>query len=118
MRPRTSPSPTWAGRKALQLAVLGILGTVPLVARAQTTPRVESRVYRLPRYEEDWSFLRTSTGKVDWLDPIKFVPLNDGGETYLSLGGEVRETYERLHNPNFGFQPQDPDGYQIGRAHV
>ncbi len=115
MRPRTSPSPTWTGRKALQLAVLGIFGTVPLVARAQTTPRAESRVYRLPRYEEDWSFLRTSTGKADWLDPIKFVPLNDGGEAYLSLGGEVRETYERFHNPNFGFQPQDPDGYLLQR---
>jgi len=62
--------------------------------------------------------LRTPTGKADWLDPIKFVPLNDGGEVYVSFGGDVRETYERFHNPNFGLQPQDPDGYLLQRYFV
>ena len=72
MRPKTVTSRTWARRKVLQSIVLGIYGLAPLIAGAQSTPQAESRVYRLPRYEEDWSFLRASTGKTDWLDPIKF----------------------------------------------
>jgi hypothetical protein len=69
----------------------------------------------LPRYEEDWSFLRDSQRGHDWLDPIKFVPLGENTSAYASFGGEVRETYERFHNPNFGLQPQDPDGYLLQR---
>ena len=56
--PRTSTCLTWTRRRALRIVVLGIVGTAPLFAGAQSIPEVESRVYRLPRYQEDWSFLR------------------------------------------------------------
>jgi hypothetical protein len=49
------------------------------------------------------------------MDAIKFIPLSDDGDVFLSLGGEIRETYERFHNTNFGLSPDDPDGYLLQR---
>jgi len=115
MTSRTFTYLSWARRKVSGLIVLGVCGVVPLLAGAQSAPRTDSQAYRLPRYDEDWSFLRAYPEKTDWIDPIKFIPLDDRGEAYLSLGGEARETYERFHNPNFGLQPQDPGGYLLQR---
>jgi hypothetical protein len=71
--------------------------------------------YLLPRYEEDWSFLSDPAKRDDSWDPIKFIPLNEDRNVFLSLGGEIRETYERFHNTNFGLSPDDPDGYLLQR---
>src|SRR4029077_18991263 len=71
--------------------------------------------YALPLYEEDWSFLSDPAKRDDFWDPIKFIPLNKDRDIFLSLGGEIRETYERFHNTNFGLSPDDPDGYLLQR---
>ena len=62
-------------------------------------------LYPLPRDEEDWSFLSDSAKRDNFWDPIKFTPLNEDRNVFLSLGAEIRETYERFHNTNFGFSP-------------
>jgi hypothetical protein len=72
-------------------------------------------LYPLPRYEEDWSFLADSAKQNDFWDPIKFVPLTEARNVFLSFGGEIRETYERFHNTNFGLSPGDSDGYLLER---
>ena len=72
-------------------------------------------LYPLPRYEEDWSLLSDPAKRDDFWDPIKFIPLNEDRNVFLSLGGEIRETYERFHNTNFGLSPDDPDGYLLQR---
>ena len=72
-------------------------------------------LYPLPRYEEDWSFLSDPAKRNDFWEPIKFVPLTEDKNVFLSLGGEIRETYERFHNTNFGLSPDDPDGYLLQR---
>ena len=72
-------------------------------------------LYPLPRYEEDWSFLSHPAKRNDFWEPIKFVPLTEDKNVFLSLGGEIRETYERFHNTNFGLSPDDPDGYLLQR---
>jgi hypothetical protein len=72
-------------------------------------------LYLLPRYEEDWSLLSDPAKRDDFWDPIKFIPLNENRNVFLSLGGEIRETYERFHNTNFGLSPDDPDGYLLQR---
>jgi hypothetical protein len=71
--------------------------------------------YLLPRYEEDWSLLADPARRDDYWDRIKFIPLNEDRNVFLSLGGEIRETYERFHNTNFGLGPDDPDGYLLQR---
>ena len=72
-------------------------------------------LYPLPRYEEDWSFLSDPAKRDDFWDRIKFIPLNEDRNIFLSLGGEIRETYERFHNTNFGLSPDDQDGYLLQR---
>src|SRR6185369_967733 len=56
--------------------------------------------------------------RVDWLDPIKFIPFNTNGTSYLTLGGEIRERYEYFHNSSWGRGPQDDDGYLLQRYMV
>jgi hypothetical protein len=58
--------------------------------------------YKLLRYEEDYSYLKDPSLRTDWWDPIKYIPLSSCDDSYLSVGGEVRERYEFIHNPNAG----------------
>ena len=80
-----------------------------IAAPAQTSP------YRLTRYSEDWSFLKNDTTRHSPLDPLKYIPLDANGSSYLSLGGETRLTYEFYDNNAFGAGPQDNDGYILQR---
>lgn len=94
------------------MTVSGVLATIVMGAgTAQTAPQL----YPLPRYEEDWSFLRDPSRRVDFWDPVKFIPLRSDGDRFLSLGAEARLTYERFRNTNFGLSAQDPDGYLLQR---
>src|SRR5437588_4828876 len=82
-------------------------------ANGEDTKR--QRLYPLPRYEEDWSFVSDPVKRTDRWDPIKFVPFSADRCIFLSLGGEARETYERFHNTSFGLSPQDSGGYLLQR---
>ena len=64
------------------------------------------------RYDEDYSYLRDSAARSGaWWEPLKYLPLTDSGDIYLTLGIEARLRYEVLRNDNFGDGPQDHDGY-------
>lgn len=54
--------------------------------------------YELLRDEEDWSFLADRQQRTDLWDPLKYIPLGWPRDSYLSLGGEVRQQYERFEN--------------------
>src|SRR5579864_4892284 len=90
-------------------AVMFLVGVLP--ARAQSDqvaadPVIPDRSYQLLRENEDWSFLQDSTLRQDVWDPIKYVPLRGGPQDwYLTLGGEVRQVWERVGNDNWGAQP-------------
>jgi hypothetical protein len=71
-------------------------------------------VYRQLRYDEDYSYLHSVQGD-DLFDPIKYIPLNENGDVYLSFGGEARLRYEYFHNPQWGLAPQDDNGYWLQR---
>ena len=94
-----------------------------LTAQAPTKPlptlrqpsEIPTAPYQPLRYDEDWSFLRNPARRRDFFDPVKYIPLNTGGDSYLSLGGEARERYEYYRNVNFGKGPQDPNGYFLQR---
>ena len=89
---------------------------VAVHVRAQERPIASTRpLYPLPTYSEDWSYLSDPAKSNDLWDSLKFIPLSDSKASYLSFGGEVRETYERFHNTNFGLSPQDPNGYLLQR---
>ena len=42
----------------------------------------------------------------DWLDPVKYIPLGDRENWYLTLGGEMRQWYEHYKNENWGAPTQ------------
>src|SRR5688572_12487329 len=93
------------------LSTAGVLG-------AQTKPAaapLASPAYTPVRWNEDYSYLKTSTAPADVFDPIKYIPLNDAGDWYLSLGAQARYRYEWFENANFGGGPQDSDGFHLLR---
>jgi hypothetical protein len=74
-------------------------------ARAQTDDSpIPARSYQLLRENENWSFLRDVTLRQDLWDAVKYIPLGKGDDWYLSLGGEVRQVWERVGNDNWGAQ--------------
>lgn len=72
-------------------------------------------VYKPLRYDEDFSALRDTTKGQDYLDPLKFIPLDAAADAWLTLGGEARLRYEFYHNSLWGQGPQDNDGYILER---
>jgi alginate export protein len=62
------------------------------------------------RWSEDWSTLWDTARLEDtpypavgkFWRPIKFIPLNEAGDIYLSLGGEFRLAYERYKDKDMG----------------
>jgi hypothetical protein len=55
---------------------------------------------------------RTIRGDDPW-DRVKHIAL--GGSSYVSFGGELRGSYERYRNYNWGSGRQDPNGYYLNR---
>src|ERR1700704_355275 len=78
-----------------------VIAFVPCVAHAQAPTPVRP-AYTPERYDEDWSFLRDASKRTDLFDPIKWIPLRDGGAWFVSLGGELRERVQAVDNPAFG----------------
>lgn len=74
--------------------------------------------FELLRYDEDHSYLRDlarRTGNLLALEPLKYLPFDDAGDVYLSLGGEIRLRYEFYDDRRFGRSPEPPDGYLLQR---
>lgn len=71
--------------------------------------------YALLRDEEDWSFLRDPDQRRDPWDRIKFIPLSKDGDLFLTLGGEIRQQFERFSHEEWGEAPEDPSGYLLQR---
>ena len=70
------------------------------------------------RYDESYEYLRDPSRRSDYLDAIKFIPLNTNGDWHLTLGGEIRERYEHYQNNLWGRGPQDDNGYLLQRYMV
>ncbi|WP_210521398.1 alginate export family protein [Hymenobacter terricola] len=67
--------------------------------------------------QEDYRYLaHDSTVRPSVVDPIKFIPLTAARTSFLTLGGEIREQYERLNHANWGEGVQDPNGYLLQRV--
>jgi hypothetical protein len=95
------------------LVVLVLLSGARSQAAASSCP--SGPRFSETRYDDDFSYLRDPACRTDFWDPLKYIPLGDQEDWYLSLGGEIRERYERFHNPLWGQQPQSPGGYALQR---
>jgi hypothetical protein len=71
------------------------------------------------RYEEDWSVLRGGVEPEGVFDPIKYIPFDEDGQFWLSMGGQLRARLEIWNNFNFGGStPKADDSYVLGRVRL
>jgi hypothetical protein len=68
------------------------------------------------RYDEDYSYLKDPAARANLLDALKYIPLNEGGDWYLTFGGQLRDRYEYFNNYTFGSGAQSPRGYNLLRV--
>lgn len=87
--------------------LLGIILTC--CCQAQSPPP-----FKQLRYEEDYTLLQQDSSR-DWYKAIKYTPLSTNGQTYLSLGGDIRYQYQWFKNENWGETPKDNDGFILTR---
>lgn len=68
------------------------------------------------RYGEDWSYLRDPTNRTgaDW-ERTKFIPLDTAGDTFLTLGADIRLRYEGYRANLWGDPPKPNEGYGWSR---
>jgi len=71
--------------------------------------------YRILTYDEDYRYLRNPGRAQDLWDKLKYIPLDESGKNYLSLGAELRERYENLGNPVFDLRRISHDDYLLQR---
>jgi hypothetical protein len=76
-------------------AAVGLYCLVAAPLAAQSTSRDADNppprpTYQPYRYDEDWSPLRDPRLRTDAIDGLKYVPLRDRPNWYLSIGGETR----------------------------
>ena len=94
----------------LPAGVVTAQATNDAVQQAQTAPP-----YKPLRYDEDYTYLRGAASRSDDLAGIKFISLGANGARFLTLGGEIRERYERFDHSLWGLGPQDDNGYLLQR---
>ena len=75
----------------------------------------ERPAYALQRDQEDWSFLRDPLEAARRVGSDQFIPLSVHGDSFLSLGGEWREQFNRFDNDQWGLVPDDTSGYLLQR---
>jgi hypothetical protein len=109
---RLSASLLASARWRLLVAAASLM---PFAASAQVSTNMErAPTLTIERYSEDWSWLADPADrKGDWAEPLKYIPLNDDGATYLTTGLEARSRYEGYENVNWGSSPND--GYVWNR---
>lgn len=88
---------------------------LPCAALAQSLPFVpaDPGPYSPQRYDEDWTRMRDPVNRTDWFDGLKAIRL--GPETWLSLGGEIRQRVEANDAPRFGLAGVGHDDYLLSR---
>lgn len=82
----------------------------------QAAPDPNPPPYTILRYNERYDYLADPKNRKDFFDPIKYIPLSDSDQqSYLSLGGELRERYENQHQAGFGTGPLPNQSYLLQR---
>jgi hypothetical protein len=61
--------------------------------------------YNQSRWAEDWSRMRDPAKRKDFLDRLKFLPLDPDGTAYFTLSGEMRLRLNDISNPDLRERP-------------
>lgn len=66
--------------------------------------------------DENFTFLRNPANRTDLWDPLKYIPLDQSEENYLTFWFENRSEYEWFQNAAWGQAPQTVSGYWLQRV--
>ncbi len=91
-------------------ALLFLVLAVPICGASEERPP-----FNASRYKEDYGFLKDPARRTEPFDRLKYIPVNEAGDWYLTLGGEIRQHFEFIDNNNWGRGPQDRNGYYLQR---
>jgi hypothetical protein len=92
------------------IILLSILTGILNTSVAQQLPS-----FKPLRYEEDYTALKKDSASENWYKRAKYSALSNGGNTYISYGGELRLQYFYAKNESWGDEPEDKDGYVLSR---
>jgi Alginate export len=93
------------------------LDAVPDVGTTSTCGATRP-VVMFNRWQEDWSVLSNPCVLRRPLDGLKYIPLGEAVDSFLSLGANLRERLEFNNAPLFGLGSARSDTYVIQRAEV
>jgi Alginate export len=101
------------GASALGLAVVNVAQADDTVPSVMSPP-----THTALHYDEDYGYLKDPAARTDLFDPVKYIPLNEQGDVYVTFGGQLRDRYEYFQNNLFAKDTQDQHGYNLLRAMV
>ncbi|MES2792991.1 MAG: alginate export family protein [Planctomycetota bacterium] len=61
--------------------------------------------YKPLRYDEDYRYLADPAFRTDSWDQLKYIPLGDHEDWFMSFGGQIRPRSDNYNNSNFGTIP-------------
>jgi Alginate export len=70
--------------------------------------------FSIEPWNEDYSSLKDPAARTDPLDSIKYIPLDHDGNSYLTLGGQLRDRFDYFNNNGFGAAKSD-SGFNLAR---
>jgi hypothetical protein len=100
----------------LQRGAMSLLLVLCTGHPAMAQSSVERPGFKSFRFDEDWTAMREPDMRTSFLDPLKWIPLNEAGSWYMTLGGELRARYEYSRNPVFGLDSPERNDYLLNRA--
>jgi hypothetical protein len=120
---RATRPAVWKGIRAVTLAVVmtaisstrGWLQTPQLLPPGPINPE-RPPLAPVDQSDENFTFLRNPAERTDFWDPIKYIPLNQSGEFYLTFWFENRSEYEWFQNEMWGQGKQTISGYWLQRV--
>ena len=82
-------------------------------AGAPEAPSFNWPKYQVQHFKQDYTGLAelSEIPSRDWFDDLKYMPLNEAGDLWLSMGGQVRFRWEAFNNFAFGTPTQTDDGF-------
>jgi hypothetical protein len=96
------------------LEMMKYLSIILILLTLESSAQQEFPSFKPLRYDEDYHRLKDDTSST-WYKKMKFVKLSNEGNSYLSIGGEVRYQYFHITNEDWGDAPKDKDGYLLSR---
>jgi Alginate export len=94
--------------------LIGAVLVVSLSASARAQDYDTSTGYSLEPWDEDYSYLSNPANRTDPFDVIKYIPIGNEPDWYLTLGGQVRDRFDYFNNNEFGNGIRD-NGFDLIR---